>query len=173
MSDSIESEKLRNRDSCSSCSVEYDLYILFLLSSDFESIDESCEYCDSSPVLIIVHDGDIELSLQSVFDLETSWCCDILEVDSTEAISDIFDRFYEFLDILRPDDDRECIDSSEFPKENTLPFHDWHRCLVSEVSESEDSRAIGDHSNRTRLQGIVIEFRRVFRYFSAWLCDSW
>ena len=71
---SVEIEELTDSYSRRSCSVEYDLYVLLLLSGDFESIDKSCEYYDRCPVLIIVHDRDIELRLQSLFDLETSRC---------------------------------------------------------------------------------------------------
>lgn len=70
---SVEMEKFTDSDSCSACSVEYYLYIFLFLSSDFESIDQSCQYYYSRTVLIIMHDRDIELRLQSLLDLETSW----------------------------------------------------------------------------------------------------
>ena len=130
----IETEEFRDRDSSSSRSVEHDFYVFFFLSCDFQRIDQSCKDSDSCPVLIIMHDRDIELRLESLFDLETPWCCDIFEIDPSESIGDIFHSFDKLLDILRPDDDRESIDSCEFFKEYTLPFHDRHARSVSEIS---------------------------------------
>ena len=74
MSDSVETEEFRDRDSSSSRSVEHYANIFFFLSGDFQRIDQSCKDSDSCPVLVIVHDRDIELSFQSFFDLETPWC---------------------------------------------------------------------------------------------------
>lgn len=71
---SIEIEELRDSDSGSSGSVEYYLDIFLFLSCDFQGIDKSCEDDYSSSMLIIVHDWDIKLCLQSLFDLEAPRC---------------------------------------------------------------------------------------------------
>jgi hypothetical protein len=88
-------------------------------------------------MLIIVHYGDIELIFEPLFDLETAWSSYIFEIDPSETISDIFHRCYKFIDILRPDDDRECVYSCKLLEEDTFPFHDWHTCFMAEISESE------------------------------------
>jgi hypothetical protein len=72
-----------------------------------------------------MHDWDIELCLETFFDFEATWSSDIFEVNSPETISNQFYRFYEFVDILRSDDDRECIHSGKFLEKYTLPFHNW------------------------------------------------
>ena len=140
--DSIEVEELRDSDSRGTSTIEDNLDILFFLTSHFECIDEACEDDDRGTVLIIMHDGDIEFRLQSFFDLETPRSGDILEVDPTESVGNIFDRRDKGFDILCPDDNREGIHSSKFPKKDTLPFHDGHTRLVSEISESEYGRSI-------------------------------
>ena len=66
----IDIEELTDGDSCSSRSIEDDSDIFFFLISDFQSIDKSGKDDDRCPVLVIVHDRDIELSFQALFDLE-------------------------------------------------------------------------------------------------------
>ena len=139
MLNSIELEKLAYCYTCSTCAIKDDLDILFFLSCDFECIDKTSKYDDRSTMLIIMHDRNIELSLESLFDLKTSWSRYIFEIDPSKSISNIFYRRDKFFDILSPDNDRKCIDSCKFLEEDTLPFHDWHRCLVPKISESENS----------------------------------
>lgn len=136
---SVEMKELTYSNSCCTCTVEYDLDIFLLFSCHLQCIDESCEDNYGSAMLVIMHHWDIELSLESILDLETPRSRDILEIDPTESIGDIFHCLDEFLCVLSPDDDRECIHSCEFLKQDTLPFHNWHRCLVSEIPETEDS----------------------------------
>jgi hypothetical protein len=81
-----------------------------------------------------VHDRDIELSLESILYLEAARSRYIFEIYPTESVSDIFDSLYEFIYILRTYDDREGIDSCELLKKDTLPFHDRHTRLMSEIS---------------------------------------
>lgn len=139
MPDSIEMEELGDRHTRSTCTVENDFDIFLLLTCDLECIDESCKYYDSCPVLVIMHDGDIEFSFEPVLYLKTSWSRYILKIDTAECISDMLHSRDEFFDILRVDNNRECINSCKLLEENTLPLHDWHRCLVTEVTKSEDS----------------------------------
>lgn len=114
MPDTIEVEELRYSDTSSPCTIEYYFDIFFLFSCNTQSIDESCEHDDSRTVLVIVHNGDVELLLESVFYLETSWSSYIFEIDTTETIGNIFDCCDELLDILSPDNNRECINSGKF-----------------------------------------------------------
>ena len=142
MTYSVEMEEFAYSDSCRPSSVQNHSDIFFLLSCDFESIYESCEYHDSRPVLVIMHDRDVELSLQTLFDLEASRCRDIFEVDPTESIGDMLHRLDELFDILCADDDRKGIDSCKLLEEHTLPFHDRHTRPMSEIPESENRRTI-------------------------------
>ena len=71
---SVEREKLRDGDSCRSCTIENDMNIFLLFSCDLECIDESCEDDDRRSMLIIVHHWDIEFCLESFLDLETPRC---------------------------------------------------------------------------------------------------
>lgn len=72
VSHSIKVEKFQNGDSGSSNSVKNYTNIFFLSSCNFQRIYKCCKCDDRSSMLIIMHNRNIEFSLQSLFDLETS-----------------------------------------------------------------------------------------------------
>ena len=105
-------------DSRSGCSRSvYDhAYVFFLLPCDFQAIYETGKSNNSRSMLIIMHDRDVELCLESIFDLKTSWSREIFEINPSKCESDIFDSLDNLFGILGREYDREGINSSKFLK---------------------------------------------------------
>ena len=62
-------------------------------------------------MLVVVHDGDRELSLESTLDLEAFGRLDVLEVDGSEGRGDSLDRADEGLGVVLIDLYVEGIDT--------------------------------------------------------------
>ena len=64
-------------------------------------------------MLVVVHQGNVQLLAQAGLDLETLRGLDVLEVDASEGGSDGFHRADELLGIGRVDLDVEGVDACE------------------------------------------------------------
>ena len=65
-------------------------------------------------MLVIVHDGDIQLVLQASLDLETLRCLDILQVDSSERGRDRLHGLDKLLRIFLVHFDIEYVDARKY-----------------------------------------------------------
>ena len=159
-----ELKELHDGGSGSSWSVYDHAYAFFLFACDFETVYETGKSDNSRSMLIIMHDRDIELCLESIFDLKTSWGREIFEINPSKCESDVFDGLYNLFGILCREYDRKRIDSSKFLKEYTLSLHDRESCQRSDISQSEDGRSIRDHRNGIGFESIEIGIFWIFFY---------
>ena len=58
------------------------------LAGELEGVEQRGEHDDRGAVLVVVEDGDVELGLQPLLDLEAARRGDVLEVDAAEAGGD-------------------------------------------------------------------------------------
>src|SRR3954471_19341429 len=62
------------------------------LVDDLQGVEERSHHDHRGAVLVVVEDGDVELLLEPVLDLETTGGGDVLEIDPAEGGRDQLDR---------------------------------------------------------------------------------
>ena len=168
----IECEELRDGDPSRTSTIQYDSNMRDRFSGNRESIDEGCEDDDRCPMLIIVHDGNIEFRFQAFLDLETSRCGNIFKINTSESIGNIFYGRDKCFNILGTDNNRKSVNTSELPEEQTFSLHHWHTRTMSEITETEYRRTIRNDCYGSRLERVVIEFFRILGNRATWLSNS-
>ena len=78
-------DDLRARNPGRSNSVHHDFEVAHLLANDLQRINQGSEDDDCRAVLVVMHYRNVELFLESFFNLETTRRRDIFEIDSTEC----------------------------------------------------------------------------------------
>ncbi len=118
-------------------------------------------------MLVVMHDGDAQLTFQSFFYLKTFRSFHILQVDAAESRSDGFYDFDKLLGILFIDFDIEYVDSRKYLKQQTLSFHYRLSRHGADVAQSQDGGAIGYHRHQVAFRSIFIRFIRIFFDFQT------
>ena len=75
-------------------------------------------------MLIIMKDRNVHDTFEFLFDIETVWSLNILQIDSTEGGSQVSDTVDEGVWILDINTDINRLYASELAKKHSLPFHD-------------------------------------------------
>ena len=103
------------------------------LPGDLQGVDQPGAGDDCRTMLVIVHDGDIQLILQASLDLETLRCLDILQVDSSER-SEIaftvwinFSGSFSFTSISNTSMPANILNSNPLPSITGLPAKGLYR----------------------------------------------
>ena len=85
------------------------------LAGQLERVEERRHHDDGGAVLVVVEDGDVELLLQPVLDLEAARRGDVLEVDPAEAGRDRLHGRDDLVRIGGVEADREGVDVRRTP----------------------------------------------------------
>ena len=113
-------------------------------------------------MLVVVHQGNVQLLAQAGLDLETLRGLDVLEVDASEGGSDGFHRADELLGICRVDLDVEGVDACIGLEEHAFALHDGLGRQGTDVAQSEDGRAVRDHGHEVALARVFVNVVRLF-----------
>ena len=95
-------------------------------------------------MLVVVHDGDVELLLQAPFNLEAFGGLDVLEVDAAECGRYGLDGGYEFFGVFLVDFDVEHVDACVYLEQQALALHYRLAAHGADVAQAEHGRAVGD-----------------------------
>ena len=123
-------------------------------------------------MLVVVHDWDVKLFLQSAFDFEAFGGFDVLQVNATESRSDSLDRLNKLFGVFLIHLDVKYVYASENLEQKSLAFHDRLAGERTDVSEAQDCRTIGDNSNQIAFRSIFVGIVRVIFDFQARLGDT-
>ena len=126
-----------------------------LLPVSLTAFSSGGEDDDRGAVLVVVEDGDVELGLQALLDLEAAGRADVLEVDAAERGGDRLDRRDDRVRVLRAQAERERVDTAELLEQHCLPLHDRHRRLGPDVPQPEDGAAVRDDGDRVALDRVL------------------
>ena len=135
--------------------VDHDAEVLDLLADDLEGVDQGRHHHDGRAVLVVVEDGDVELLLQALLDLEAPRSRDVLQVDAAEGRRQVLDGLDDLVRVLGVEADRERVHVGELLEERRLALHDGHRRPRPDVPEPEHGRAVGDDGDGVALDGQV------------------
>jgi len=122
--------------SCWSRSIHHQFNIFFLLTCNFEGINESCEADDGGTMLIIMEHWNVHLFLKIFFNIEAVWSLDIFEVDSSKRWLQMLDAFNKVVFVRCIDTEINWFNSGEFIEENSFALHDWLGGQGSNVAQS-------------------------------------
>lgn len=85
-------------------------------------------------MLIVVKDGYVHFFLELLFDVEAMWRGNIFKVDGAKRRSYRFDDAYNFIRILRRENEWDSVNISEFFHKDGFPFHDRQSGKPSDIS---------------------------------------
>ncbi len=101
-------------------------------------------------------DRDFHLVLQALFNDETLWRLDVLQVDSAECRLHQLDRIHDRVHVLGVQFDVDRIHIGEPLEQNGLAFHHRLGRQGAKISKAQYGCAIGDHRDQIALGSIVI-----------------
>ena len=149
------------RDGSSTRAVDHDLHLFNILTNHFKGIFQSGSRNDSRTMLVVVHHGDVESTLQALLDIEALRRLDILKVDTAEGRRNLLYRFTEFLRVLLSHLDIEHIDATIDFKQEALTLHDGFAAHGANITQSKNSRSVRDYSHEVSFVSISIGSLRV------------
>ena len=84
----------------STCTIHYNFSRFNIFSNNFQRVEQSGGTNNGRSMLIVVHDRNIQLLLESLFNFETFRSRNILQINSTESRFQNFDRSNELVHIF-------------------------------------------------------------------------
>ena len=137
--------------------------VLEPLAEQLGRVEQRREHDDGGAVLVVVEDGDVELGLQALLDLEAARGGDVLEVDAAEGRRDRLDGGDDLVGVLGVQAQREGVDAAELLEEHRLALHHGHRGLGPDVAEAEHGAAVGDDGDGVALDRVLERLVAVLR----------
>ncbi len=102
-------------------------------------------------MLIVVKNRNVELLLESLFDLETTRRRDVFEVDTAKRGRDRLHGSHDLVRIFRIQADRKSVDARKLLEQHRLPFHHRQGGGWTNVAETEYRRPVRDDGDRVFL----------------------
>ncbi len=112
-------------------------------------------------MLVVVHDGDIERTLQAFLDIKALRGLDVLEVDAAEGGRNTLYGLAELLGVFLVDLDVKDIDAAIDFEQQSLTLHDGLAAHGTNVAQAQDSRAVGDDGYEVALVGVTVGVVRI------------
>ena len=109
-----------------------------------------------------MEDRNIKKFFQSAFNLKTTRCRDIFQIDTAKCRRNIYHCFNDLFGVLGIQTDRNCVDTAEFFEENRFSFHNRHSGMGSDISETEDSTSVRNYGDRICLYRIFVSCFLIF-----------
>ena len=123
-------------------------------------------------MLIVMKNRNIQDFLQAFFDFKASGSTDILQIDPAEAGSKIGDSLDDLLCVLGIQTNGNCVDPTEFFKENSFPFHNRHSRIGTDISKTENSASVGNNCHCVCLHGILVSRLLILRNYLTRFCHT-
>ena len=146
--------------------------IFHLLAHHPQGVDEGGGHDDGRAVLVIVEDGDVQLTLQGLFDLKALGALDVFEVDAAEGGGDGLAGRDDAGRVVGVDADGEGIHAAELLEEHSLSLHDRQTGLWADVPQPQHSRAIGDDRHHIALEGVLVHVVGILFDLAAGFSDT-
>ena len=122
---------------------------------ELDGVQQRRHHHHRGAVLVVVKDGDVELPLQALLDLEAARRGDVLEVDPPEARRHQLHGAHDLVGVLGVEADREGVDARELLEQARLALHHRHRRRRADVAQAEHRRAVGDDRHGVALDRVL------------------
>ena len=142
------------------------------LAHDLECIEQAGAGDDGGAVLVVVHDGDVELGFEAGFNLEAFGGLDVFEVDAAEGGGDGLDHLDEALGVVLVDLDVEGVYATVDFEQEAFAFHDGFAGECADVAEAEHGGAVGDDGHKVALVGVAVGVAGLFLDLEAGFCHA-
>ena len=123
-------------------------------------------------MLVIVEDGDVQLTLQGLFDLKALRALDVFEVDAAEGGGNGLAGRDDAGRVVGVDADGEGVHAAELLEQHSLALHDRQACLGADVTQTQHGGAVGDDSHHIALEGVLVDVVGVFLDLAAGFSDT-
>ncbi len=131
-----------------------------LAPGDVAGVDQAGGGDDRGSVLVVMEHRNVEFFAQAALDDEAIGRRDVLKVDAAPGRADIAHCTDEVFCIRRVHFDIKTVDIREPFEQDRLALHHRLRGHRTEIAETENGRAVGDHRHEVSLGRIII--RQVF-----------
>ena len=123
-------------------------------------------------MLVIVHDGYVESTLEPLLNIETFRSFYVLKVYSAERWRNLLYSLAEFLRIFLINLNIEDVDTTINLEQQPLTLHNGFSTHRTYIAQSEYGCAIRYHSYKVSLVGILVDIVGGFLDFQTWICHS-
>ena len=147
--------------SCSS-TIDHNLDVGDVLASHLKSVLQTGSRNDGCAVLVVVHDGDVEVLLQALLDVETLGSLDVLKVDAAERGRNLLHSLAELLGVFLGHLDVEHVDAAVDLEQQTLAFHYWLAAHCADVAQSQHGCAVRDDSYQVAFVCVLVNRVGIF-----------
>ena len=100
--------------------------------------------------------GNIALFLQLLLNLKATGSSNILQVDAAKGTRNQIHRIDELVHVLGLDAQRECIHICKGLKQSALALHNRHTGLRANITQSQNSSAVGNHRTQIVTAGQLV-----------------
>ena len=142
--------------------VQDDVHVLHLLAHHPQCIDEGGGHHDGGAVLVVVENGDVQLSLQGLLNLEALRALDVLQIDAAEGGGDGLARRNDAGGVVGVDADGEGVHPAELLEEHGLALHDGQPGFGADVAQTQHGGAVGHDGHHVALEGVLVHVVGVF-----------
>ena len=118
-------------------------------------------------MLVVVHDGDIQLLFQAGFDFETLGRLYILEVDTAEGRRYGLDGLDKLVGVFFVDFNIEYVDAGKYLEQQSFALHYRLAGQSTDVAQTQHGRTVGDDGYQISLGRIFIRRIGVLLYLET------
>ena len=142
--------------------VDQDFYVLNGLAHDLQRVEQGSRRNDGRAVLVVVHDGDVEVGLEPFLDLEAFRGFDIFQIDPAEGRFQNFDHPDELVHVFGVEFNIEYVDVGVDLKQQALAFHHGFAGFGANIAQAQHGGPVADNGHQIALGGIFINVFLVF-----------
>ena len=123
-------------------------------------------------MLVIMHDWNVQFSLQATFNFKSLWGFNVFKIDSSKRRSNGLNGRYKLIHIGCVYLNIKHIDVCENLEKNGFTLHDRLACFRANVAQTKHRSSIGNDRNKIALGCVLVYIFGIRRNLHARLCYS-
>ena len=143
-------------------SVHNNLDLRDIFAYQFERVEQRGGADNGRPVLVVVHDRNIELLFQAFLYFKALGRGYVLQVYAAKGRFQNFDRTNKFIHIFGVEFQIETVNICVNLEEKPLSFHDRFSRGCADITQAKNGCTVGDDSYQITLGGVFIYVFRIF-----------
>lgn len=116
------------------CTVDDEFHILGLLLQKLQAVNDRCQGHHGCPMLIVMHQRDMELLDRLLLDREAVRRSQVLEVDGRKSRRNHLDELDQLVRVLFLQTNRHQVDASQSVEQHALALHDRSACHWADIA---------------------------------------
>ncbi len=131
------------------------LHVFNLLAYQFQTVEQGGARDDGRTVLVVVEDGDVHALGEFLLNVEALGRLDVFEVDAAQRGLQRGDDLDQLVRIALVQLDVEHVHACKLLEETPLAFHHRLASQRADVTQTQHSRAVGDHAHQIATRGVL------------------